>query len=221
MHVDVAAQGQIFLTGLLLGAILGLMYDVLRAFRRSAGWRWLAFVLDVLFWLSVAVLLFWVALFRENGRVRLYVSAAFLAGGGLYLLTLSRLVLPGLLQILEWMGKFWGFLTAPLKKGAGAAKKVCGKRKKDFQNWVRWYRITMDYYHPENSEEGASVREGQTRRHRHKNTDTRPAGGSGDRASVHALAADGGTEPEGSAAGPGAGSGGKERRTVRRHRPQR
>jgi spore cortex biosynthesis protein YabQ len=221
MHVDVAAQGQIFLLSLLLGAILGLVYDVLRAVRRSAGRRGLAFVLDVLFWLSVVVLLFWVALFRENGRVRLYVSAAFLAGAGLYLLTLSRLVLPGLLQILDWLGKFWRLLTAPVRKGAGLAKKVCGKRKKDFQNWVRWYRITMDYYHPENCEEGASVREGQTRRHRHKNSDTRSVSGSGDRASVHALTADVGSEPEGSAAGSGAGSGGEKRRSVRRYRPQR
>ena len=130
-----AEQARVLLQSILLGAGLGLVYDVLRALRRSLGWRWLAFLLDLLFWLGTIALLFFMALTRETGQLRLYLPAAFLLGGGVYLLTLSRLVLPLLLKILAALGKFWRWSTEPARKGGRLAKKVWKKRKKDFQNW--------------------------------------------------------------------------------------
>lgn len=220
MYVDVAGQARVFLQSILIGAGLGLVYDVLRAVRRSLKSRGTAFLLDLLFWLGVTGLLFWLALFRENGQVRLYLAAALLLGGGGYLLTLSRQVLPFLLKILELLAKFWGWITAPARKGAELVKKVCSNQKKDFQNWIRWYKITMDYYYPECCEKGASDLEGQARRRRYKNPDTRPSGSGGDSASVHAFQADGRAGPAGSASGTGPESGGGKQRTGRRHRPQ-
>ena len=180
MHVDVAEQARVLLQSILLGAGLGLVYDVLRALRRSLGWRWLAFLLDLLFWLGTIALLFFMALTRETGQLRLYLPAAFLLGGGVYLLTLSRLVLPLLLKILAALGKFWRWSTEPARKGGRLAKKVWKKRKKDFQNWWSWYRITMDSYHSELCTKGASRDESEARRRGNKNTGARPAGGSGD-----------------------------------------
>jgi spore cortex biosynthesis protein YabQ len=221
MYVDVTRQAQILLDSVLTGVALGIAYDVLRALRRSFGWRWLAFLLDILFWLGVILLLFRMALMGEGGEVRLYLAAAFLVGGGVYLLTLSRLVLPLLLQILELLAKFWRWITIPARKTAGAAKKVFRKQKKDFQNWWKWYRITMDYYYPEVCQKGASQIESQTRRRWNKNLDTRPDGGLRHRAAVHAHQADRCPNPEGSEAGSGSGAGGAHQRTERRHRSQR
>ena len=87
MYVDVTDQARILAQSVLTGACLGLAYDVLRALRRGLKARWISFFLDLLFWIGVTVLLFWMALVRESGEVRLYLAAAFLLGGGTYLLT--------------------------------------------------------------------------------------------------------------------------------------
>ena len=129
MYVDVLSQARTLAQGILLGAGLGLVYDMMRALRRALGLRWLGFVLDLLFWLGTTALLFVMALLREDGRVRLYLAAAFLLGGGAYLLTLSRLVLPLLLKLLSWAAKLWGWMTAPARKGARLAKKVYTNQK--------------------------------------------------------------------------------------------
>ena len=49
MYVDVAAQAAIFGQGLLLGGLLGLVYDGMRTLRRSIRLPALAFLLDLLF----------------------------------------------------------------------------------------------------------------------------------------------------------------------------
>ena len=58
MYVDVIRQAQVWLNCILAGGGLGLAYDVLRAVRRTIRWRWLAFLLDLLFWIGVIFLLF-------------------------------------------------------------------------------------------------------------------------------------------------------------------
>ena len=109
MYVDVTAQAAVFGQGVLLGALLGLVYDAMRTLRRSIGWKILAFVLDVLFWLGVTAALFALTLLRDNGEVRIYHMLAFLLGGGLYFVTLSRLVLPALLWLAGLVGTVWRF----------------------------------------------------------------------------------------------------------------
>ena len=83
MYVDIAAQAEIFGQGVLLGALLGLVYDGMRTLRRSIRLGALAFMLDVLFWLGAVSALFALTLLRDSGEVRIYHMLAFLAGGGL------------------------------------------------------------------------------------------------------------------------------------------
>ena len=82
MHVDVLGQAVIFGQGFLLGALLGLLYDGMRTLRRSLRFRWLAFGLDLLFWLTASAALFLFTLLRDDVQVRIYHMAAFLLGGG-------------------------------------------------------------------------------------------------------------------------------------------
>ena len=121
--MDTAAQALTFLRCVGLGAALGLGYDVLRALRRSLGWRWLAFLLDLLFWAAATVLLFTAALAWEAGRVRLYLGCALLLGGGTYLLSLSRLVLPALLAACAWVGRLTLWLLRPARRLGRGTKK--------------------------------------------------------------------------------------------------
>ena len=113
MYVEVGAQAAIFGQGMLLGALLGVIYDGMRAARRSIHLRALAFALDLLFWLGVIAALFALTLLRDNGQVQIYHMAAFLLGGGLYFATASRLVLPVLLWAAELVRRLWRFTGVP------------------------------------------------------------------------------------------------------------
>ncbi|MCI9368388.1 MAG: hypothetical protein HFF19_08965 [Oscillospiraceae bacterium] len=143
--MEVGAQAAIFGQGMLLGALLGVIYDGMRAARRSIHLRALAFALDLLFWLGVIAALFALTLLRDNGQVQIYHMAAFLLGGGLYFATASRLVLPVLLWAAELVRRLWRFLTAPVRRAGRAGKKVLKNQKKDFQNWLGWYKINIVY----------------------------------------------------------------------------
>ena len=66
MYVEVGAQAAIFGQGMLLGVLLGVIYDGMRAARRSIHLRALAFALDLLFWLGVIAALFALTLLRDN-----------------------------------------------------------------------------------------------------------------------------------------------------------
>ena len=80
-------QAQTFLLCLAFGGALGLLYDLLRLLRLL--FRPLRGLLDLLFWLSVCLILFFTATFLENGQVRLYTAAALTLGGAWYFLLLS------------------------------------------------------------------------------------------------------------------------------------
>ena len=143
MHVDIAGQAAVFGQGLLLGALLGLVYDGMRTLRRTWQKSVLAFVLDLLFWLGATAALFLFTLSRDDGRVRIYHIAAVALGGGAYFLTLSRLALPALLWLAGLARRIWRLLTAPLRAAVRGTKKFLENRKKLFQNWLAWYKINI------------------------------------------------------------------------------
>ncbi|MDE7003007.1 MAG: spore cortex biosynthesis protein YabQ [Oscillospiraceae bacterium] len=218
--MDIAAQAAVFGQGLLLGALLGLVYDGMRTLRRTAPLPGLAFALDLLFWLGAAAALFLFTLLRDDGRVRIYHMAAVALGGGTYFLTLSRLVLPALLGLAELARRLWRLLTAPARAAARGAKKFLENQKKLFQNWLGWYKMNVVYRFSGNGKEGAADHEAQARWRRHKNTRAGAAGRSGRRSAVHPGAAQRRPGRPGRAQPPGPGPAGGQRRPGRRHRPQ-
>ncbi|MCI9223577.1 MAG: hypothetical protein HFF22_09475 [Oscillospiraceae bacterium] len=221
MHVDIAGQAVVFGQGFLLGAALGLLYDGMRTLRRSIRLAALAFVLDLLFWLAAVAALFALTLLRDSGEVHLYHMLAFLLGGGLYFVTLSRLVLPVLLWLAGIVRAVWSFLTAPARAAGRAGKNFLKNRKKHFQNWLEWYKINMIHRFAKYGGEGAATDEGQTRGHCHKAAGAGAAGGSGRRPAVHPGKADRGPKRAGRAGPPGGGAAGGQRRPGGRYRPQR
>ena len=87
-------QAQVLGQGFLLGLGLGVCYDACRGIRRCCPWRWVWFLLDVVFWVGTAAAIFAHALMLGSGVVRIYHAAAFLLGAVVYLTTVSRLFLP-------------------------------------------------------------------------------------------------------------------------------
>ncbi|MCI9289795.1 MAG: hypothetical protein HFF23_09970 [Oscillospiraceae bacterium] len=219
--MDIAGQAAVFGQALLLGALLGLVYDAMRTLRRTWRSAGLAFALDLLFWLGATAALFLLTLSRDDGRVRIFHMAAVALGGGAYFLTLSRLALPALLWAAGLARRIWRLLTAPLRALARWTKKFLENRKKLFQNWLAWYKINMVYRFLENGKEGAAGYEAQTGGRRHKNTRAGAAGRGGHCSAVHTGPAQRRPGGPGGAQPPGPGAEGGQRRFGRGHRPKR
>ena len=123
MGVDILAQAAAFGQAVLAGGALGFVYDGLRALRRQFGKRWLAFGLDLLFWLGTTVLLFAFALTRGDGQIQVFHVAALLLGGTAYLLTLSRLTLPLLMWAAGGLAALGRLATAPARQAGRQTNK--------------------------------------------------------------------------------------------------
>ena len=79
-----------------LGALLGLLYDLLRAVRRSLARR--AWGFDLLYCLCCLAALFLLGMGCGEGQLRIFMAAAAALGVGLYLAIISPLLLPVLLR---------------------------------------------------------------------------------------------------------------------------
>ena len=94
MEVDSLGQLIILLRALGLGWALGLLYDLLRALRRSVKSPWLSSVLDAFYGLLLFFLVFFFALRVGNGELRVYLLAGLAAGGLFFFLLCSAPLRP-------------------------------------------------------------------------------------------------------------------------------
>ena len=92
MGQSIEGQALELLAFLLGGAMLGLVYDMLRPIRRAAGRGGGA--LDVLFCAAGGALFFLLAMRSESGRMGTWSLAAAAVGFCMYMQTLSALLLP-------------------------------------------------------------------------------------------------------------------------------
>lgn len=122
-------QEAVFLgTSILLGAVLFVVYDVLRIFRRIVphGNLWIG-VEDFIYWLICTAAVF-VMLYRENdGMVRGFAFGGIVVGMLLYYATLSRLMIKAnvfvLRKVCGLLGKILGGILGPPAK---LGKKITG-----------------------------------------------------------------------------------------------
>ena len=80
MEIYISQQLALFSGAALLGAVLGLAYDLLRSVRRR--WQRLLAVCDVLFCLAVAAGSIGYTLRAAGGELRLYLAVGMVLGGG-------------------------------------------------------------------------------------------------------------------------------------------
>jgi len=94
MILSMAGQAWLFLSTVLVGAAIGLFYDVFRIFRKTARHSTLAVQLeDLFFWVAATGLTFYYMLHRNYGEIRVFALVGVGIGLVLYLATISRLVL--------------------------------------------------------------------------------------------------------------------------------
>ncbi len=92
---------------LLVGAVMGFYYDLFRIIRRifRPGYA-MILALDIFFWLTAAVGVFFGSVVIYGGQLRILFVAGVLAGWGLYAATIGGLlmaVIDGAFKVLGWI----------------------------------------------------------------------------------------------------------------------
>ena len=127
---SIEGQALELLVFLLGGALLGLMYDMLRPIRRAAGRGGGA--LDVLFCALGGALFFALAMRTGSGRMGTWSLAAATVGFCMYMQTLSALLLPVFAAIDAAAVRAWQGCKKVIKKFCKYAKSIFQKSRECF-----------------------------------------------------------------------------------------
>lgn len=90
-NVESLTQIYTFLLSIALGAAVGVVYDMFRAFRRAIPCRKISvFFQDVIFWLIACIVFFCFSLIRCEGQIRFFVLLGMFSGFALWVMTVGK-----------------------------------------------------------------------------------------------------------------------------------
>lgn len=106
MILSMNAQASLFLLMVIAGGCIGLLYDILRIFRKMIPHTGIIIQLeDGVYWIVVIFLMFLVLLQKNNGEIRVFVLFGAFLGMILYYLILSPLI-NGISDRIVWVIKY-------------------------------------------------------------------------------------------------------------------
>ena len=123
-EISVSGQAAAFCYSVVLGAMLGVFYDIIRATRRAGANSFVAvFIGDILFWIISAFAVFIFLMAVTNGEIRGYILFACLIGAVIYFLTLGRPVALLLGSLFCRAAKVWRKASAATARGCAFIEK--------------------------------------------------------------------------------------------------
>jgi spore cortex biosynthesis protein YabQ len=120
MNMLVTSQAYIFLCSIAGGIAIAFIYDLFRIRRKAvkAG-NFITYLEDLIFWLLVAVIIFAVIFFSNDGEMRGYIFIGTALGVILYMLLFSKLVMKSALFVIHIIAKvlkfFWFVISYPFR----------------------------------------------------------------------------------------------------------
>jgi spore cortex biosynthesis protein YabQ len=159
LPVSVSNQAYIFLCSVLGGMLIAFLYDVFRIKRKAVKTSsFIVYIEDLIYWIIVALVMFGVVYYSNQGEVRGYIFIGTAIGVILYLLLLSKLVMRASLFVLRIVFKVlrtvWLILTYPIRvvfkvlkipgtlmlKGLKKVKRAGKSRLSGVRIWRRLFR---------------------------------------------------------------------------------
>jgi len=143
-------QAWLFLSTVLLGAIVGLFYDFFRIARRVATHpSWVVQLEDILFWVIVTGGMFYFMLHRNFGEIRPFSVVGLVCGAVLYFSTISRMVLTVFVTVIHFLKRVIvsaiRIITLPFRLLinliAPPVKNIFTKGRKKVSNVVRYSKM--------------------------------------------------------------------------------
>lgn len=113
----VAEQVYIFLCSVLIGAIMGVVFDFFRALRRNGNTKnIIVYLQDIVFWFIVAIIIITSSFILNNGDLRGYMLIGYVLGALLYMLILSNYIKGTFMIIMDFLDNGLKFLLKPFIK---------------------------------------------------------------------------------------------------------
>lgn len=119
----IVEQVYAFLWSIIIGAILGVLFDFFRAMRWDGIRDIWVYIQDIFFWLVTALIIIISTFFINQGELRGYMLIGYLLGAGFYVLLFSRLILGTLKFIFDSIRKFFTFCIKKTKNGVNLMKR--------------------------------------------------------------------------------------------------
>lgn len=105
MTVDFS-QGYLFLIFILVGIIIGLLFDFFRILRRTFKTSdFITYIQDILFWILSGIILIYAIFVFNNGELRAYIFLSIFIGIITYMLTISKYFIKFNVMILSGIKK--------------------------------------------------------------------------------------------------------------------
>lgn len=108
-----------FLSSIVWGVIILILYDMIRVFRRIVRHNWLVSAIeDILYWILCAFLIFRMMYIRNNGTIRSFSILGMFLGMVVYNQSISPLFVKGISNLILWFIKLLGrivhFVSRPI-----------------------------------------------------------------------------------------------------------
>jgi len=145
-------QAVLFLSTIIVGATIGLFYDVFRVFRKTAPHSTFAVqVEDLFFWIAATVGTFYFMLTRSYGEIRIFALLGVVLGIVLYFNTISKWIVKIFVVIVTFLKRVIAsvvkIILLPLRIVLGwispPVKAFTMKRRKDLRSVARYGKIRM------------------------------------------------------------------------------
>lgn len=129
----IVEQVYVFFYSIVTGAILGLLFDIFRAFRHEAIKDIWVYIQDVIFWLITAVIIIISAFLINEGELRIYMLIGYLLGAVFYMLLFSKFILGVLKFIVTSIRKIFKMCITKIKNIFATIKKSLKLKNKNKQ----------------------------------------------------------------------------------------
>lgn len=87
-------QLKIFFLALIIGFFVGFFYDIIRIFRNFVlHIKILIHIEDIIYWIFMSLIIFLIALYENNGEIRMFFLAGIFLGMGIYFYSFSKIFL--------------------------------------------------------------------------------------------------------------------------------
>lgn len=118
--MSVANQAYIFLWSVIGGMLIAFIYDAFRIKRKAVRTRSIIiYIEDLLYWIIVAVVMFFILFYSNEGEIRGYIFIGAVLGVILYILLLSKIIIGSAMFVIKIIYKIlstvWKILTYPFK----------------------------------------------------------------------------------------------------------
>lgn len=117
MSTFVYYQLYVFLAAFYGGIVIGFMYDIYKIYRSMLKTKkFIAAIQDVLFWIAISIIVIFVLVYSNDGKVRGYSLIGFILGSLIYNLLLSRIVVRTIKGFLNYIKKILYSIYKKIKR---------------------------------------------------------------------------------------------------------